>query len=547
MIEVLSLWRSPLDKVALTEAQALCDRGPRCSIGYGADFSAMTIYNYGYYISLGVLPDVALISMLAAMSPSSRGASGALAFIPQQSFPVHSSAAGYSVPDQSNILGSGGGGASWSSGGTPFFHFTITPLSGSASTFLTCNNASYTTGGVYFRSLAFQWGAGSTQADTCIYASMANVRAIRCTFTDCPSAFIAHGAACGLEQCTINYTVPGVTGPNGTKAVVLSGQQCAVLGPGVFSQVSQGGSAGGATGCTCISVEGAEHAIIADMQIYEWTVGVDFSQLAGALYTNITNCEIECWQNAIRIGLPGSGGASGGIKVTSCQLAKASDSTDADGIVKIDATGGTLYDVTLLDCTVFNMAPAPAGQHGLIITGGTNIKVIGGTYSNNGASGGAGIAITGGATEVQIIGANLQPNYPGALNANSQTYALLVTGTPIAGDVLVSSCDMTNYAGSPVHVVGTPSNLLITNCPGYNDAGTSLHALPVSLTTGVSASTSTIPYYGPSVIMYSNPAPVTLHIFGQSISSASGIVFLPSPYDLFSFSSVPISFTWIGK
>lgn len=75
-----------------------------------------------------------------------------------------------------------------------------------------------------------------------------------------------------MERCTVNYTVAS---PIDTTAVILAGEQCAVLGPGQFSQVSQ--SSGGASGCTCIAINWpAEHAVVADMQIYEWAFGVDF-------------------------------------------------------------------------------------------------------------------------------------------------------------------------------------------------------------------------------------------------------------------------------
>lgn len=540
MNDVLTLWRSPLDKVALAQAKSLSARQPCCSIGYAEDFSAMTIYNYGYYQT--TTPDVALTDMFGDMNPNSQGAVGALAFIPQQSFSVHASPSGYAVPDQTNIIASGGGGAA-GSGGTPFFHFVITPMSGSASTFLSCNSSAYTSGGVYFRSLAFQWGATTYQGDTCIYANMWNVRAIRCTFTDCPLAFNAAGTGCTLEQCTISYTV---STPVSTKAVVLSGQQCAVLGPAVFSQTPQPPSGSGAAGCIGISVEGAEHAVIADMQLYEWTTGIDFSQAAGALYANITNCQIECWQYALNIAPPNSGAKTAGVKVTSCMLAKTSDSTDNHAVVYINSNGGTLYDVSLIDCTVFNMAVAPSGQHGLLIAGGDDIKIIGGTYSNNGPTGGAGIAIAGAPGNVRIMGANLRPSYDNALNLNTQQYALLITGSPIATNVLVSACDMTGYgSASPVHVVGTATALFIRDCPGYNDRGTSLSA--PSLTAGVNAATSATPYFGPSVILYSNATPVTLHVFNQTITSSVGIVFLPSPYDSFHFNVAPTAFTWIGK
>ena len=74
----LSLWRSPLDRVALTQAEALSDRQPRCSsIGYGQDISAMTVYNFGYYVDTYTISyNEALTKMLAAMNPNSLGAVG---------------------------------------------------------------------------------------------------------------------------------------------------------------------------------------------------------------------------------------------------------------------------------------------------------------------------------------------------------------------------------------------------------------------------------------------------------------------------------------
>ena len=95
-------------------------------------------------------------------------------------------------------------------------------------------------------------------------------------------------------------------------------------------------------------------------------------------------------------------GFTSGIEVTASLLAKTDVSTDPTAVVLIDPqltsgnTNSQLNDITFLDCTVFNAAAsATAAQHGLQIVGGTNIKVIGGTYSNNSSAGGAGIAITG--------------------------------------------------------------------------------------------------------------------------------------------------------
>jgi hypothetical protein len=549
--EILSIWRSPLDKTALAQAQVMADSQPRCSISYDEDFSLMTIYNFGHYVDTTSSYDAALYAMLGAMKTPGTGIQqGGLAFIPQQSFPLSASGDEYpfpfQVPYDSVIVGSGGGGIA-AAGPTSFFHFTITPTS-SATMFLEATGA-HNDGGVYFRSLAFQWLGPANVGDVCIHADVWNARVIRCTFLDCPTAVIASGLSAGLEQCTINYTV---SSPIGATAVVLSGIECLVLGPGMFSQTSQ--ADGGATGCTGISIQGVEHVVIADMQLYEWTTGIDFSQptpTGQILATHITNCEILCWQNALKIEAAGTGYTIAGVKVTSCTLAKTSDSTDNDAIVKIDGKESTTFhDINLLDCTVFNMASAPAGQSGLNIVNGSDIKIIGGTYSNNSSNGGAGIAITGSATDIQIIGANLTPNYPGAPHSNNQQYALMLAAGSSPAGVLVSGCDMAGYGTpGPVYVdpTSTPTYLFIVDCAGYNDQNTPLTATSGQLTSGVSASQSSPRYFGPSVISYTSTSPVMLTVFGQTITARMGIIFLPSPYDEFFFDSVPTSFLWTGQ
>jgi hypothetical protein len=548
--EILSIWRSPLDKTALEQAQVMADSQPRCSIGYNEDFSPMTIYNFGYYVdTYSSSYDYALYQMFEYMGPLNAGPIGGLAFIPQQSFALSASGAMYGfpfgVPDNSVIVGSGGGGVP-GAGSTPFFHFVVTPIGSTQTVFLEpTTTGGHNSGGVYFRSLAFQWLSPANVNDVCINANVWSAQVIRCTFVDCPTAVNASGLSTGLAQCTINYTV---SSPTDATAVILSGTECLVLGPGVFSQTSR--ADGGATGCTGISVQGVEHVVIADMQLYEWTIGIDFSQptpTGQILAAHITNCEILCWQNALNIEVAGSGYTIAGLKVTSCTLAKTSDSTDTHEVVKINGKESTTFhDITLLDCTVFNMASAPATQNGVNIVNGSDVKIIGGTCSNNGY---AGIAITGAATDVQVIGVNLQPSYPGAPSLNNQQYALaLAAGSSPAG-ILVSGCDMTGYSGSAVYVDPsiTPTDFFIVDCPGYNDRNTPLTATASQLMAGVSASQCTSPYFGPSVISYTSASPVMLTVFGQTIIASMGVIFLPSPYDEFSFNSVPTSFLWTGQ
>lgn len=560
MTEILSLWRSPLDQVAFSEAAKLRDRQARCSISYGEDFGAMTIYNYGYYISIPMSPDDALTQMFEDMSAANP--IGGIAFVSQTtlSSSLTASASGFAVPDQCNIIGSGGGG----SGTTPFYHFTIDYAEGSL--FLSCSG-NYTSGGKYFRSLAFRGTSLQSGSDTCIYAEAANCRAVNCTFTDIPVAFNAQGDGCALEQCTIDYDGRSGTSAAPITAAIIAGAQCAILGPGEFEQRPQ--SEHGPAYCTGVSIEGAEHTVVADIHLSDWNIGVDFGAAAGATDTEIRNCEIQSEQTALSIRLPSDAStATCGVKVTSCMLAKTNDSSTYDptghAVVVIDPQGSSndlLDDITLLDCTVFTMGSTTIlGQHGLNIVGGSNIKIIGGTYSNNSSNAGAGIAITGPCGDVQIIGANLQPTYPWAgttmgSSLNDQQYGLLVSGGP-TGTIYVSNCDLTGYTNTTpyvqqaVVVTGTaPHELLISNCPGYNDQSTSIQTTPpTSSASASSPGAGGTPYFGPSVFIFSNSSAVNLYMSGQTISTSFGIIYLPSPYDSFYFIMTgPTVFLWIGK
>ena len=136
-MDVLSLWRSPLDQVALSEAHRLSARQPLCtSVPFNQAFNLMTIYNYGSYVGspggTAAHNSTELGNMFSDMATASP--IGGTAFIPQDEFQVNAVGSGFAVPDQCNIIGSGGGGKSI--GGTDFYHFVIN-MSGGA-TFLNC-------------------------------------------------------------------------------------------------------------------------------------------------------------------------------------------------------------------------------------------------------------------------------------------------------------------------------------------------------------------------------------------------------------------------
>ncbi|HSY29367.1 MAG TPA: hypothetical protein VK832_17795, partial [Burkholderiaceae bacterium] len=281
--------------------------------------------------------------------------------------------------------------------------------------------------------------------------------AIRCTFTDCPVAFYAQAPGCTMKECTIFYHKHN---PAGATAIKLASAQCAVIGPGELEQDSPGGASGPAS-CTCISIQNAaDYSVVTDTHISDWSTGIDFSQGGGSTNSQVRNCEIQSFLTAINIQVNGHDGAAiSGVKVISSVLARSNDSymsMTPTPVVLIDPNGAdneAINDVTLLGCTVYMMGnanyPYMAGQHGLQINGGTNIKVIGGTYSNNNPASGAGIAITAACGDIQIIGVNLQPMYDnGTVTSTTQcqAYGLLVTTNPATNmRILVRDCDMRGY------------------------------------------------------------------------------------------------------
>jgi hypothetical protein len=557
VVDALSVWRSPLDKVALSAATSLAECQPRCSIGPNEDLSAMTIYNYQYYVTASGNTSTGLSEMLSAMNPNYLGYVGGVAFIRQEKYTIATiPTGGFSVPDQCNIVASGTGG---SDSGNDFYHFVIQPTGGL--TFLSCSSSAYTAGGIYFQGIAFQWSLSTDASDTCISAATQNCTAVRCTFTDCPVAFYAQAPGCTLKHCTIFYH-KGM--PASAIAVTIASSQCAVIGPGELEQESPGAKNGPAS-CTCISIHnGADHALVTDSHISDWSTGIDFSRGGGSTNTQIRNCEIQSYITAINI-VNGDGVAISGVKVVSCMLTRSNDSYMSEMATPVVLINPGSYgndaisDVTLLGCTVYMMGNADysymAGQHGLEIVGGTNIKVLGGTYSNNNPASGAGIAITGACGDVQIIGANLQPSYAngtGGSTTQCQAYGLLVTSNPAPNmTILVRDCDMRGYdpmlpcGTSAIYTSGVTRGLYINDCLGYNDQNAPLTA--TSLTSPSMSATCSTPYFGPSVITFTNTSPVTLNIDGQVLTLSHGVVFLASPYDSFFFNTAPTGFTWYGK
>lgn len=574
MRDCLSLWRSPLDRVAETKARELAASQPRCDypinqapvltnpqaadtvpifhqadgngyqvslasigaviggggggpviIGPTTDFSALTIYNYAAY---GALPSgssavnaTAMSAMLTAVLVHPQGGT---CFIPQFTYAI--TPGNFMIPYGTVMRSAGTGG--WASGSAPtFFHFNA---QGDGTLFNV--TGPHNMGGARFIDLSIGFTNPTSGTTTAIAGDIPNVRAERCNISNAPIAFNATGLSCGLAQCTVQYN-NGINGfgPGGATfsgnefaAVILNAPEVYFIGPGECLQNAQAAPNNGPQHTVCIALsQHAEHAMVYGLHISHWSYGISYG--LGAVnncnYNHITNVEFASWVNCVYM-QPTSGTITGD-KYTACTFTQDIGSTSVSSCVYIDTNGqgnGNIFDIDFIGCTFWQ-----ANLHGLEINSGSNIHVIGGTMSGNGTVatagglGGAGCAITGACGEVGLSGVNMNAQYATVFSAANQTWALLMTGSP-SSRISLNNCTMIQgYSSGPVKVTGTPTALFITNCPGYNDQNTLICTSGGAIAPTVATSASTgstlaggINYYGPSLVIFTTTAtPTTFH------------------------------------
>jgi hypothetical protein len=505
---------------------------------------------------------------------------GGMTWIPQYNFPVNASTNGLSVSNQAIIQGLGTGGQT---GSTEAFHFSINDSS-SAGIFFSCNGT-HTSGGTFFKNLAFQWVNPGYAGDTCLYLNYWNNGVDSCTFTDCPIAMNFQGLGDSATRCTISYGV-NIATPANTTAIVMAGHQCEVSGPSEMS----GGALSGSTSATFCSIGGGvsncNHNTFRNLHIYGWDYGIDYSDIndviapthSGTQNTVIDGCHMEIFKTCVYMTPYDNSGQIFNQTIVNCNLQKGQNSTDGSPVVFIDSNGGTptnIGPILLVNNLIFsnvtsagnNSGVAQNNQYGVQIGSCAAVSIIGGQISqmggNNGTTGTANICISGAPTLVTIDGVNLSATYAGANSGNAtgtkgsaaSYYGLLISGA--AGTVTVDNC---SFAGCtvPVAVTGSVTELLVTNCPGYNDQNITINTL-ANISTGTAYQAANqgahggTSYFGPSFVMF------TAHANGGTFQYNGGTaqtllpsqvvcLTLASPYDTIQFNThKPAAFAWIGK
>jgi hypothetical protein len=410
--------------------------------------------------------------------------------------------------------------------------------------------------GIRFREITFQYGQGlilpsaGAFAINCM-AGSADVTADQCGFFDCPGAFSAAGGSsggleCGLMHCSV---LLGPVTYTGTTQVVLSG-------PEAFVESCEFFTGAGPQGCTAIQVgNGAEGCRIEGCHISDFSNAI--AVVDGAHLIKISKCKVDALAG-LTIAPKNAGGEIYGVFVTACSfgMIEKNTSTSPSWGIKIDTAGGVntkVEGICIDNCIAYGYVDA-----GIQINQGQSISIIGGKYSSNGQDPsstalGAGIAITGECADVRIVGADCSGVFdfwptvqasPGS-PAVTQPYGISVVSGVTA--VCVADCNLMNNETAALYVPTAGTDLRVNNCAGYNDQRTPLND-ELAPESEVGAFTCTTPYYGPSVVTFSNPSNLEVYASGVTNFMSFGSLYLSHASDLISFSGQPSSsFAWIGK
>jgi hypothetical protein len=424
------------------------------------------------------------------------------------------------------------------------------------------NVGTYELGSLVFQDLTLQYGLtqGATSGIAIALGTengSHNTHILRVTFLDCPQAvFFANAFQASMIDCLISYqhTYHDQGGVKPVSITVGEPTQQAIeiyIADVKFESygiTAPGGHGVGGTGMLILSCDQLR-VVNCHMYGYETDIAIvpgTMSSEAGGEQTthlyfgNVTAFASGDPLSAMSGGLiiqPGANGYVSEVVFDSCTFAPGTGTPDeyiGSGIlIDPSMTSGIIDQIRFVSCYSCTWPGA-----GLEIIGGQNIEVVGGCYSCNGLAGSppplsAGIAVTGPATGVRIVGAAcgnsvVNPSTGAAYPATQDVGVYVTDG---ANNVIIDSCDLSGNLEYGAYVAGgspaATSNVFIRNCNAMDNGsaamefGTNISRIQVSSCAGyndIMAILSTVlpiptrfngttfGYYGP-VTFYTSAAP----------------------------------------
>jgi parallel beta-helix repeat protein len=412
-------------------------------------------------------------------------------------------------------------------------------------------------GGVTFRDLQIAYESASSGAAIHVESSL-NVRVLHCVFQNCPVAIYLED--CGntaIIDCTVFGTATGngfVLGDNNTDTEVVETYIAGCVLDS-FNTTPAG---------VAIQINNVEHVRCVNTRIETFNQGIVVSpggsgNSARKLYFGNVSCfplsKAGQTTGAAVLIQPINSASVVEVWFDCCEL-DAPDKPIAytgGGVVldPVNGTGGGFIDqIRFTGCHVCKW-----NGPGLQVIGGTvatpiltNLEILGGYYSLNGANPAsglpsAGIAIGGSPSGIRISNAacNNSVYFTGGFLTPTQDYGISIAAT--AQNVFARGCDLRGNLTQAVAPVSSATNVQITDCAGYNDQNATVAAsAPTSSETAASQG-----YNGPSLVTFSNAAlAVTVTLGTTAYTMSFGSIPL-LPYDTIKFSAAPAVFKWLGK
>jgi hypothetical protein len=262
-----------------------------------------------------------------------------------------------------------------------------------------------------------------------------------------------------MLECYVNYG--SGTLPASTAVTITGGADDTVVAQSIVTWFA-GQQVEGNVG---VLIDGASNTKVSDTQIVGFGSGIQIQGTSGKTAgVHFSGSNVEAYRSCVVINP-----SVFDLCFLDCHFQASSNTTGTTlAGIAIGMDGGLNADVDtmrLISCSLTgNSGMGVNDTYGLQIGAAQNIQVHGGHYSGNGATGG--IAIVGGATEVQIVGANcIGLEYEGAPDSTPlyQRYGILITnGSDIqivsvncSGNGQPSGPSSSAFPGDGIHIDGT--------------------------------------------------------------------------------------------
>lgn len=216
-------------------------------------------------------------------------------------------------------------------------------------------------------------------------------------------------------------------------------------------------------------IDGASNVKVSDMQVAEFGTGIQIQgSSTKATSVHVIASEVETLGSCVVINPTVSD-----VNFDNCHFHAATGLSGNQPGIAVGMSGGTNPQIDTIRFTSCSLTgntgiQTENGAYGLQIGVCQNIQVLGGNYSGNGATGG--IAIVGGASEIQIVGANcIGLEYEAGQQTPPlyQQYGILVTnGTDI--QIIGVNCAGNGYPpadepGDGIHIDGSGSEATVSD------------------------------------------------------------------------------------